>query len=53
MNSNTMLGLYFPVIYSSDFWILRKQYKLLESNMTNGTTITLRAGTLAKENFGY
>ncbi len=46
-----MLGLYYPVLYLSDFWILKKEYLLV--NFTNPVNITLRAGTIAKEYFGY
>jgi hypothetical protein len=46
-----MLGLYYPVLYPSDFWILKKEYILV--NTTDEVNITLRAGTISKDYFGY
>jgi len=39
-------------LHPSDFWVLRKDLKILNSTLLN-ETVTLRAGTLKKEYFGY
>lgn len=46
-NWDDKLGIYFPISYASDFWLMGKN--LVEMNDTTpleNTTITMRAGTI-------
>ena len=55
LRGDDSLGIYLPITYASDFWVLRKQLNALNTTdlPQNLTTVTIRAGTLAKEYFGY
>jgi hypothetical protein len=48
------MGLYSPIIYASDFWLLNSHLILLNNETSpENLTVTLRAGTFNKEYFGY
>lgn len=55
LGGDQSLGLFYPILYASDFWVLRKELQVLNSTdlAPNITTVTIRAGTIAKEYFGY
>lgn len=55
LRGDDSLGIYLPISYASDFWVLRKQLNVLNTTdlPQNLTTVTIRAGTLGKEYFGY
>jgi Cleft lip and palate transmembrane protein 1 (CLPTM1) len=48
------MGLYFPIIYASDFWLLNSHLVLL-TNQTSpeNMTVTIKTGTYNKDYFGY
>lgn len=54
MQLDTTMGVYHPLQYASDFWILRKEYIALNSSTTlEDCKIKFRAGTIPVSYFGY
>lgn len=53
MSGDYSYGLYNPILYASDFWILKKDFIPLTKDYKNETTITLRSGTFSKTYFGF
>lgn len=48
------MGFYHPIMYASDFWILRKEFiQLTNETQKNETTIRFKAGTLPVKYLGY
>lgn len=48
------MGLYSPIIYASDFWLLNSHLIQLKNDTSiENLTVTLKAGTYNKGYFGY
>jgi len=47
-------GIYLPITYPSDFWVLKKHLTLMDANFTtDNATVTLSMGTLYHKYFQY
>ena len=52
--SDPTFGIYLPITYPSDFWVLTKQLVLIDANFTkNATDVSLTMGTLSIDYFRY
>lgn len=48
------MGLYMPILYASDFWLLNSHLILLnDTTSPDNLTVTFKAGTYSKDYFGY
>ena len=52
IRSDKMTGLYIPLTYLSDFWVLMKELIEVEPE-SDKRTVTIRAGTQHKNHYGY
>lgn len=48
------MGLYMPILYASDFWLLNSHLILLnDTTRPDNLTVAFKAGTYSKDYFGY